>query len=208
LAGCNFTALPFHPKGGCGFARHGTYERVTPPGTLITRYYCPTAHCTFSLLPDCLAARMQGTLEEIEGTVRAAEQAPSQEKACDKLGTDIQLPGLLRWLRRRLHAVYFCLMILKGLFAARFADCAVSIEAFSACLDVSPVLPRLRAIAAPYLKYLPGPIGFSPRHPKSGNANRENQHKVGTDPPSQYRYSPVCRQLACLSKEICDEYRR
>ena len=27
---------PLHPKGGCGFARHGTYERVNPPGTRIS----------------------------------------------------------------------------------------------------------------------------------------------------------------------------
>jgi hypothetical protein len=24
---------PLHPRGGCGFARHGTYERKTPAGT-------------------------------------------------------------------------------------------------------------------------------------------------------------------------------
>ena len=29
---------PLHPKGGCGFARHGTYERLSPPGTRIARW--------------------------------------------------------------------------------------------------------------------------------------------------------------------------
>jgi hypothetical protein len=53
---------PLHPQGGCGFARHGTYERVSPPGTRVARWYCPEGHCTFSLLPDCLAARLSGTL--------------------------------------------------------------------------------------------------------------------------------------------------
>ena len=66
---------PLHPKGGCGFARHDTYARVTPPGTQIARWYCPTGHRTFSLLPDCLAARLKGTLAEVEAVVRAAEQA-------------------------------------------------------------------------------------------------------------------------------------
>jgi hypothetical protein len=70
---------PLHPKGGCGFARHGTYARVTPPGTQIARWYCPAGHRTFSLLPDCLAARLSGTLAEVEAVVRAVEQAPSLE---------------------------------------------------------------------------------------------------------------------------------
>lgn len=38
LGGC-----PWHPAGGCGFLRHGTYERVRPPGTLIPRCGCPDA---------------------------------------------------------------------------------------------------------------------------------------------------------------------
>ena len=38
-----------HPQGGCGFARHGSYERVDPPGTRIARWYCRVGHQTFSL---------------------------------------------------------------------------------------------------------------------------------------------------------------
>ena len=40
----SLTRCPLHPKGGCGFARHGTYERLSPPGTLIARWYCPRGH--------------------------------------------------------------------------------------------------------------------------------------------------------------------
>jgi hypothetical protein len=68
---------PLHPQGGCHFARHGTYARVSPPGTRVARWSCPEGHCTFSLLPDCLAAPLSGTLSEVEAVVRAAEQAPS-----------------------------------------------------------------------------------------------------------------------------------
>ena len=60
---------PNHPHGGCSFARHGTYRRKTPAGTLIARWYCPESHTTFSLLPDCLAARLPGTLDEMEAVV-------------------------------------------------------------------------------------------------------------------------------------------
>ena len=49
---------PKHPAGGCGFARHTAYARVEPPGMHIARWYCPEAHVTFSLLPDCLASRL------------------------------------------------------------------------------------------------------------------------------------------------------
>ena len=55
---------PVHPEGGCGFCRHGTYRRVEPPGTQIARWDCPLGQQTFSLLPDCFAARLSGTLEE------------------------------------------------------------------------------------------------------------------------------------------------
>ena len=104
---------PRHPHGGCSFARHGTYKRVNPPGTRIPRWYCPESHCTFSLLADCFAARLSGTLNEVEAVVRVAEQAPSREAAADGLRLDIELPGALRWMRRRLQAVYVALHLLK-----------------------------------------------------------------------------------------------
>ena len=174
---------PLHQKGGCGLTRHGTYSRKTPPGTLIARWYCPEGHCTFSLLPDCLAARMPGTLVELEEAVKAAEQAPSQERACDNLRLEATLPGVLRWLRRRLKAVRCCLIVLKGLLPERFSDCAPTIPALSARLGFSPVLPELREIAAPHLRCLPAPIGFAHRCSRGGGAGFENQHKRGADPP-------------------------
>jgi hypothetical protein len=48
---------PRHARGGCRFARHGSYPRSEPVGMRVARWYCPDAHETFSLLPDCLAAR-------------------------------------------------------------------------------------------------------------------------------------------------------
>ena len=50
---------------------HGTYGRRTPVGMRIARYYCPTAHETFSLLPDCLASHFPGALDPIEHVVSA-----------------------------------------------------------------------------------------------------------------------------------------
>ena len=68
---------PHHPSGGCSLARHSTYVRKMPPGTRIARWYCPESHTTFSLLPDCLAARLPGTLVEFEDAVAAVERSPS-----------------------------------------------------------------------------------------------------------------------------------
>jgi hypothetical protein len=97
---------PFHPEGGCGLARHGTYARVWPAGCLIARWRCPPARTTISLLPDFLCSRLRGTLAEVEAVVAAVEAAPTQEAASEALRPDIELPGALRWLRRSRQLVY------------------------------------------------------------------------------------------------------
>ena len=76
---------PNHLGGGCSLARHGTYTRKTPSGTHIARWYCPESHTTFSLLPDCLAARLPGTLAELEDAVATAERSPSVAAAAATL---------------------------------------------------------------------------------------------------------------------------
>lgn len=175
---------PLHPSGGCGFARHGTYERVVPPGTRIARWYCPEGHRTFSLLPDCLAARTSGTLEEVEAVVRAVEQAPSLESAAQSLRLDIELPGALRWLRRRVHAVHRALHLLKGLRPELFATCPSTLLAFGQLLALTGVLVGLREIAAVHLHVLPPPLGLRPPLAPGGEVKPPFQHRVGPDPPA------------------------
>ena len=80
LGGC-----PLHPSGGCSFARHGSYSRLTPRGMRIARWYCPQGHRTFSLLPDFLAARLPDLLDTIEDGVAAAGSARSMEAAAHLL---------------------------------------------------------------------------------------------------------------------------
>ena len=101
---------PRHLTGGCGFARHGTYPRTTPVGMRITRYYCPTAQETFSLLPDCLARRFPGDLEDLERVVAQVDAARSIEAAADGLRPDIVRPSAVRWVRRRLTLVRMTLL--------------------------------------------------------------------------------------------------
>ena len=141
---------PLHPAGGCGFARHGTYERVTPPRVRIARWYCPRGHRTFSLLPDFLAARLPGTLALIEHCVTVSAAAKSVEVAADAVrGLDISLPSAVRWLRRRLCVV------------RTLRDAMLSMAAIDLCVTTS--LPLLRQALAPnILSRLPSPVGFRP----------------------------------------------
>jgi len=174
---------PLHPQGGCHFARHGTYERVSPPDTRVARWYCPEGHCTFSLLPDCLAARLSGTLSEVEALVRGAEQAPSLEALCATERLDVELPGALRWVRRRVQGVHAILTTLKGLLGEPFIVVAPTLTAFSAHLGVAEVLVALRGIAAPWLAALPAPLGFLPRRRAWSSVDERRQQGVGPDPP-------------------------
>jgi hypothetical protein len=175
---------PLHPQGGCRFARHGSYARVSPPGTLIARWYCPEGHRTFSLLPDCLAARLTGTLAEVEAVVLAFEQAPSRESACGVVRLDIDLPGALRWSARRVQGVHSALARIRGLLPEVFAGCAPTLTAFGERLGVSEVLVALRGMAEAFLQRLPKPLGFVPRRQPGGGRSSARQHGVGADPPT------------------------
>ena len=89
---------PNHPHGECSLARHGTYARKTPRGTQIARWYCPESHTTFSLLPECLAARLPGELDTLEAVVAHAEGAASVSAAANALRRDpVGLAGAIRW---------------------------------------------------------------------------------------------------------------
>ena len=178
---------PNHPGGGCSFARHGTYRRKTPAGAQVARWYCPESHTTFSLLPDCLAARLPGTLTDLEAVVAVLEQAPSLEAAARRLRLDIELPGALRWLRRRLVAVQRCLVLVLGLLPDLFAGCTATVSRFREHLGHDAVLMALRGHAAPVLACLPAPLGFSPPATDRGDPTAARQHSMGPDPPSAGR---------------------
>ena len=176
---------PNHPYGGCSLARHGTYDRKTPRGVRIARWYCPESHTTFSLLPDCLAARLPGTLADLEAAVAVAEQAPSLAAAANAVRRDpIHLPGAVRWLRRRVRLAHRALTAVRGLLPERLARCAATVGAFRVRLDTDTVLVVLRDLAAPQLPSLPAPLGFYPRGCPVGNRNPHGQHNLGPDPPA------------------------
>lgn len=175
-----------HSQGGCGFARHGTYERVSPRGTRIARWYCPQAHRTFSLLPDHLAARFPGTLYEIEEVVAAVEQAPSVEATADQLrNDDITLPSAVRWVRRRVSAVRKLLTIVIGLFPQLLLGCTPTLTSLRERLACDEVLRVLRKVGELHLQALAPPLGF--KHPSYRGAERHHrfQQHMGPDPPRE-----------------------
>ena len=176
LAGC-----PRHPHGGCGFARHGTYARQTPAGLRIARYYCPTAHETFSLLPDALASRFPGDLDDLERVVAHVNAARSIEAAADVLRPDIVLPSAVRWVRRRLTLVRATLVIVVTLLPTLGAGDA-GLGTVRTALGTDHALVTLRACAAPILAALPRPLGFGPyvRPPRAPRPR--SQHDLGADP--------------------------
>ena len=121
---------PNHPHGGCSLARHGTYARKTPRGTQIARWYCPESHTTFSLLPDCLAARLPGELDTLEAVVAHAERAPSRSAAANALRRDpVGLAGAIRWVQRRVLLVHHALLLVIGLLPEQLERCVAEVGA-------------------------------------------------------------------------------
>ena len=115
--------------------------------------------------------------------VRAVESARSLQAAADGLRLDLELPGALRWIGRRVQRVHRALTALRGLHFERFASVPATVTAFAAAVGVEPVLPALREFASPYLAQLPAPLGFHHRHIAGGEVTLAVQQSVGPDPP-------------------------
>jgi hypothetical protein len=159
---------PFHPQGGCGLRKLGTYRRVEPEGTRVARYWCPRAGASISLLPAFLAARMRGTLDAVEAAVHAVEQIGSIAAAVERVhpADAARAVGPVcaqRWLRRRLSAVRAALLAAITLLPERLTGIAPTITALREALGAPRVLVTLRNMLEPHLSALPTPVGFRDR---------------------------------------------
>ena len=185
LSGC-----PLHPSGGCSFARHGSYARVTPRGLRIARWYCPEGHRTFSLLPDFLAVGLSGLLAAIDDSITVAASAKSMEAAADALrGPDVTLPSAVRWLRRRIRAVRTALAHVapEMVIGALARESAPEID-----LDKGRVLLALRRSLSPQnLNSIPAPLGFRSASGMGWPRDSNGQHELGPDLQVAGHYGPV-----------------
>ncbi len=165
-------------------ARHGAYGRKTPPGAKVPRWYCRESHTTISLLADCLAARLPGTLDDLEAVAVAAEGAASLEAAANDVRRDaIELPGAVRWVRRRVRLVHDVLARVIGLIPDKLAGCAATMVAVRERLGSDSALMALRGLVSAQLRMLPSPLGFQPHGTGVGGRKPAFQHSMGPDPP-------------------------
>jgi len=158
---------PFHPAGGCGLLRHGSYRRVHPAGARVARFLCPSRGETISLLPAFLAARLPATLDEVEAVIDAVEAAPSIASAAeatrpaddDDAVTSI---SAARWLRRRLRPIMAALVAMVTLVPELWG-CAPTLAAIRAQLGQERVLVALREVGRAHLWALCPPLGLYAR---------------------------------------------
>jgi hypothetical protein len=146
----------------------------------IARYYCPTAHETFSLLPDCLASQFPGELDGLEHVVATVEMVGTVEAAADQLRPEITLPSAVRWIRRRLTPVRRALLAVVSLLPDLFTGDA-RVTAVRAALATPCALVALRTHAAPHLTTLPTPLGFHRRPVRRDVPPGAAPHDLGAD---------------------------
>jgi len=180
---------PLHGERDCGFRVHSSYERKAPTGLRVGRYYCPKGQTTFSLLPDFAAARLSGTLDEVEQAVEIAESATTLTAAARALRPELNDErSAVRWLRRRVQAVGTALTAIVTSLPELFGT-APSMVAVRARLGVegSGLLVRLRTVGASLLHALLAPLGLYPRKRADAGGESQLQHKMGPDPAGRCR---------------------
>lgn len=178
------SSCPLHPRGGCGFRGHGSYERKTPPGLRVARWYCSEGQVTFSLLPDFMAASYRGTLGEVEHAVRIAQQAASVAAAAQQLRPELDdQRSAERWLRRRVSALRSGLSSLVTSVPALFGvTSTLSAVAAKLGAETGRVLEAVRAASTPLLALMATPLGFRHRSPTSQQSAEALQHAMGPAP--------------------------
>ncbi len=167
---------------GRQFNRHSPYLRKNPEGAWIARYWCRPCHTTFSLMPDCIAARYSSSLDEIEHVVVTVEQASSFEQACFDLRPELRPSGCRRWVRRRVNRVLLFLTLAVTLGVVELSS-ELKVVELRERLGTDRALAKLRAPVSQWLLNLPTPAGFAPHAEGTWKSPRATQHKVGPDPP-------------------------
>ncbi len=154
---------------GCGQWQHGTYRRKKPVGMRISRWYCRDCGVSFSALPDCLCARLPGSLSQAEEVVLLAESHGISAAAREFRPDALDFRGARRWVRRRVFPVRAGLSVFRGLDPVLFAGLALLLGAFRERLAAPVALVALRGLGCGRLACLPYPVGFDLRRRRSGS---------------------------------------
>lgn len=149
----------------------------------VARWYCPVAQKTFSLLPVCLSARLSGSLDDAEHVVVAAETIGVERAAQAIRVGEVELPGAMRWLRRRLRGVHAAVLALMTAIPGRLGR-VPEVRVIRSVLGTDRALVALREIGVDHLPSLPPPVGFRPPRPQMAELERAFQHETGPDPPT------------------------
>lgn len=147
----------------------------------VARWYCVDARMTFSALPDCMAARVMGSLDEVEAVVLLAETL-GVEAAAQELRPEVELPGVMRWVRRRCRGVRAGLLALLTALPGQLGT-VPEVWAVRGVLGSERALVALREIGSAYLPQLPCPLGFAPPRQRVAERGVRFQHETGPDPP-------------------------
>ena len=148
---------------GCGVAGHGTYGRKTPCGMRVARWYCGRCQRTFSALPDCLAARLPGSLASAEAVAASAERRSINAVAWEWRPAAADFSSARRWVHRRVVLVQGCLSVFRGLEPMLLLGLALRIGAFQERLGAPVALIALRRLGSAHLQQIPYPVGFDLR---------------------------------------------
>jgi len=137
---------------------------------------------SFSLLPDCLASRLRGSLDEVEEVVVAAESMGVAAAVRDLRGEQVELPAAQRWLWRRRRGVSTALLALVTALPGQLGS-VPELLAVRGVLGSERALLALRAVGAGLLHSLPPPLGLRPATAAVAEGGRSYQHETGPDPP-------------------------
>lgn len=162
----------------------------------VARVRCVRTLAVISLLPDCMAAGVSGTLAEIEdaaaevesrGKVSMETLAVARRPVAESDPDGDHVAGAVKWLRRRRGwvAAVLCVAVTS---LPQLVGCRPTVAECRAALGVESVLVALRAELGTALRDVPPPVGLVVR---SRGAPRKSpvlqgkldQQKAGAYPP-------------------------
>lgn len=123
---------------------------------------------------------MGGSLDETEEVVLLSDTIGVEKAAMELRVGEVELPGVLRWLRRRRLGVHAALLALITALTGQLGSVA-DIEAMRLVLKTERLLVALREIGAEHLQSLPAPLGFGRRLAARTKRGKRSQHETGPE---------------------------